>query len=271
MGSEMCIRDSLSCVCVAYLLFFSQVWASKPTLDKKVTRTNFACLELTIGIDIGHSVRRGGATSASGRKEYEFNRDLAVVLLERLRKLKAKAFIVETKGRTLALKERARRAAAKGATLLVSVHHDSVQPRYLKTRRHKGVTQRYSEKFSGFSVFVSAKNSHYLESLEFATAISRRLMSEKFKPTLHHAEAIPGENRTLLDPRLGLYRFDGLGILRSASMPALLLEAGVIVHPKEEQRLRARAYQTAFANAVAHGILKTCSTATSSASKATGD
>ena len=56
-------------------------------------------------------------------------------------------------------------------------------------------------------------------------------------PTLHHAEPIKGENRELVNPDLGIYRFDDLIVLKSATMPAALLECGVIVNRAEEAEL----------------------------------
>jgi hypothetical protein len=52
----------------------------------------------------------------------------------------------------------------------------------------------------------------------------------------HHAEPIKGENRELVNPELGIYRFDDLIVLKSAAMPAALLECGVIVNRSEESR-----------------------------------
>ena len=58
------------------------------------------------------------------------------------------------------------------------------------------------------------------------------------KPSLYHAEPIAGENRLALDRRLGVHRFDGLAVLKTATMPAVLVEAGVIVNPDDEARWR---------------------------------
>ena len=54
------------------------------------------------------------------------------------------------------------------------------------------------------------------------------------RPSLHHAEPIEGENREVIDRLNGVYRFDDLVVLRSAAMPAVLLEAGIIKHREEE-------------------------------------
>jgi N-acetylmuramoyl-L-alanine amidase len=43
---------------------------------------------------------------------------------------------------------------------------------------------------------------------------------------LHHAEPVAGESRELIDRALGIYRYDELAVLRTATMPAVLFEAG---------------------------------------------
>src|SRR3546814_19914937 len=57
------------------------------------------------------------------------------------------------------------------------------------------------------------------------------------RPSLHHAEAIEGEGRRLLDPIRGIYAGDFLKILRTAAAPAVLVEVGVIKNPVAEQQL----------------------------------
>jgi len=63
---------------------------------------------------------------------------------------------------------------------------------------------------------------------------------------------ITGENRVLLDKRLGIYIFDDLKVLKNAKSPAILLEAGVIVSPMDEQRVQT----PKFMNDISLAILK---------------
>ncbi len=212
-----------------------------------------------VGIDVGHSSEKSGARSASGLKEYDFNLKLANVLLNQLHGLGYKnAFIIDQKGKSLGLGRRVRLAEKKGATILLSVHHDSVQPQFLKKWMVNGQEERMTREFSGFSLFVSARSGDYKNSLQLAEHIGDSLTSAGFSPSPHHAEAIPGENRPFLNPELGVYRYDGLGILRRAKIPAVLFEAGVIVNPDEESKLLDSEYQRKMAQNISKGLLKFC-------------
>ena len=168
------------------------------------------------------------------------------------------AFVIEAPGENVALAERTNIARARAAGFLISIHHDSVQPSYLNSWQHDGVERRYSDQFSGFSLFVARRHSNYARNLALARAIGSQLLSEGFHPTLHHAEKIKGESRELIDRERGIYAFDDLIILRTATMPAVLLECGVIVNRDEEKRLQDRAYQSRLVAAVAAAINQQC-------------
>lgn len=137
-----------------------------------------------------------------------------------------------------------------GASLLVSIHHDSVQPRYLSPWETEGRKQFYSDSFSGYGLFVSAKNGGFAESQAVAADIADVLLANGMHPSLHHAEPIPGENRPLLDARRGIYQFDDLVVLKTAVMPAVLIEAGVIVNRDEELRVASLEYREKIARAI---------------------
>jgi N-acetylmuramoyl-L-alanine amidase len=149
---------------------------------------------------------------------------------------------------------RARTDAASGARFFLSLHHDAVQPQYLEHWEVNGHRRAYSDRFAGFSLFVSRANPWPASSLACASAIGAALRQAGFTPTPHHAEPIAGENRPFADAQNGVHYFDELVVLKTASMPAVLLEAGIILNREEELRLQQPATQELLATAVADGL-----------------
>ncbi len=70
----------------------------------------------------------------------------------------------------------------------------------------------------------------------------------------HHAEPIPGENRPIIDKFNGVYRYDDLIVLKSAPMPAALLECGVISNRAEEKQLADPATQARIVGAIVRAL-----------------
>jgi N-acetylmuramoyl-L-alanine amidase len=154
------------------------------------------------------------------------------------------------------LKDRTIKAKEKSANLYLSLHHDSVQNEYINYWRYKNGKNHYSDDFSGYSIFVSYKNHDVNQSLIFAKYLGEELFSSGFTPTLHHAEKIKGENRKLLDKKLGIYQFDDLVVLKTAQMPAVLLECGIIVNRKEELLLNSDTFREEFSRGIVNAIKK---------------
>ena len=215
-----------------------------------------------VALDIGHTPEAPGATSARGRTEYAFNRDLATTLLTTLRSAGfTGSFLVDPDEGPLSLKERPARAVAGGAVVLLSLHHDSVQPHYLKTWQHSGGTGHYADDFSGFSLWVSLGAATGPQNRALGEALGTALTLAGHTPTLHHAEDVPGERRELLVAELGLYRRDTLAVLRVSTIPTVLVEGGVIVHREEERRLEDPVWREGFSEALVEGLRAFCSTA----------
>lgn len=193
--------------------------------------------------------------SARGSTEFSFNRRLAVFILAELQARGfSNSFILEGPDESIDLCERTARANQKLARLLFSIHHDSVQPQFLSSWTYRGHVQPYSDRFRGYSIFYSEKNRAPRASLEFCKLLGSELLVRGLTPSRYHDAKIAGENRALVDPPRGIYRFDDLVVLRSAQMPAALLEAGVIVNREEESRLLKPAYQRRIAAAVADAV-----------------
>jgi N-acetylmuramoyl-L-alanine amidase len=206
----------------------------------------------TVAIDVGHFIEEPGATSARGRPELDFNRELAVDIESAVQ---GRGIDTKLIGYDGFMSQLARRSAdAADADLLLSVHHDSVQPYLLETWEYDLVERPYSDLHSGFSLFVSRKNRALKASLACASAIGEALRGAGFSPSLYHAEPIPGENKPFADKTNGVHYYDNLIVLKTARTPAVLLEAGVILNRAEELNLRSEEVQKRIATAVARGL-----------------
>lgn len=211
-----------------------------------------------VALDIGHDRKRWGSTSARGVPEWEFNIALGRRVRKALTDAGIKSVLMNPDGESIALRSRPKTASSEGATLLVSLHHDSAQPKYLSSWEWEGKTRSYSNRFSGFSLFVSQKNTRYEESEEIARAIADSLLAEGLTPTLHHAEAIEGENRPLLDSGRGIYLYDDLVVLKYARIPAVLVESGIIINRTDETVLASDTHRDKIARSVVSAAREIC-------------
>jgi N-acetylmuramoyl-L-alanine amidase len=211
-----------------------------------------ACGAPLVAVDVGHFLAEPGATSARGRPELEFNRELAAEIALALEARGLGVRVIGANGDMAVLSRRT--AAARDAQLFISVHHDSVQPHYLEEWEHDGEPRKFSDRFAGFSLFVSRRNPEVERSLRCAAAVGGELRATGFQPSLYHAEPIPGESKPFADRGNGVHYYDNLVVLHTASQPAVLLEAGVIVNRAEELALREPATQRRIAAAVVAGV-----------------
>ena len=194
---------------------------------------------------MGHHYGAPGVTSAGGVAEIEFNLALAFDVKRALEERSFRVRLIGERGDYAVLSERTRDAA--GAALFVSIHHDGVQPQYMSV----------AERFAGFSLFVSRQNPQLDRSLACASAIGSEMRAAGFRPSRYHAEPVAGEDRPFADEENGVHFYDSLAVGRTAPMPSVLVEAGVIVNAAEEARLRDAGVRQRMARAIARGA-KAC-------------
>lgn len=209
-----------------------------------------------VAIDIGHTPKNFGAVSARGVTEYEFNKRMAFELKALLAENDIKSFIINNGGEEINLEARTDLATKNNATLFISIHHDSAQLKYFDEWDFRGRKLKHSDEFSGYSIFISLSNVNAKENILMAELLGQNLLKSGLKPTLHHSEPIEGENRELIDSVTGIYRYDELAVLRRATMPAILLECGVIVNRNEEQNLNSPTYREKILLAVVNSVLE---------------
>ena len=161
-------------------------------------------------------------------------------------------FLIGADGRSGILGARAPRA--NGMDLFISIHHDSVQPRFIEPWLFEGEARGYSDRFFGYSLFVSRLHPKVGASLKCASAIGAALRTAGFTPSRYHADPLVGENRPFADEANGVHYFDNLAVLKTARVPALLFEAGVIVNRDEELVMRDSAARAKIDSAIVSGV-----------------
>lgn len=209
-----------------------------------------------IVLDSGHTPNQPGALGIRGQYEVTYNDRLVGMLSKALQSAGFKVVLTRKANQSISLADRAALANKHPARLFLSIHHDSAQPVYLKKIRLKSRQPAFQtiRSIAGFSIFTSQSNPAFAESYRFAEMLGRTLTKLGRSPSLHHAEAIPGEHRQLLAADLGIYRFDDLVVLKKTNLPAVLLEIGVIVDPIDERYIANPDNQKAICAAIVNTI-----------------
>ena len=214
-----------------------------------------------IALDVGHTAASEGATSARNVAEFVFNLRLGQQIEEKLKAegfAEARLLVTEGKARPSLVK---RVAAANNlqANLFLSIHHDSVPNKFLEKWEFEGKKSYFSDRFSGYSVFVSENNPDFKTSLAFAELVAREMKAEGLQYARQYAQPIMGRDQhPLLDKETGVYSYDKLIVLKSTRMPAVLLEAGSIINRDEELRMDSAERRDIISSGVTAAVKEFC-------------
>jgi N-acetylmuramoyl-L-alanine amidase len=214
-----------------------------------------------IVLDVGHTAESEGAISARNVSEFTYNLRLAKRIEAKLKAegfTETKLLLTEGKARR-SLFKRVAAASDLRADLLLSIHHDSVPNKFLEDWEFEGKKSRFSDRFSGYSVFVSRSNPDYRTSLAFAELIGKEMKAQGLDYAAQYSQPIMGRyQRELLNKETGVYRYDELIVLRKTSMAAVLLEAGSIINRDEELQMGSQERRNIIASGVAAAIKEYC-------------
>ena len=212
-------------------------------------------------LDVGHTAISEGATSARNVAEFTFNLRLAQRIEQKLKAdgfAETKLLVTEGKARPSLVK---RVAAANDlhANLFLSIHHDSVPNTLLEDWEFEGKKSHFSDRFSGYSVFVSRSNPDFKTSLAFAELVGKEMKAQGLHYAQQYTQAIMGRyQHPLLNKETGVYSYDELVVLRKTRMPAVLLEAGSIINRDEELKMGSPERQDIISSAVAAAVKEFC-------------
>lgn len=213
-----------------------------------------------IVVDPGHGGVEEGAVGPGGLKEKEVTLDLARRLRSRLaRRRGIDVVLTRDEDRLVGLDERSAVANHNRAELFVSIHLNAA-PRtaasgaetyYLSADANDQAAQRLAalensateasgtvsgrDRHLDLVLWELAQNSHIAQSAALAEAVQREL-------------------NELTGTRDRGVRQAPFRVLMGATMPAILVEAGFVTNPEEEQRLRSAAYRDQIVEALARAI-----------------
>ncbi len=212
-------------------------------------------------LDVGHTAEVSGARSARGVPEYAFNLGLAKHIEQALIEagfLKT-VLLITAEAPQAGLFKRVAYAKGLPADLFLSIHHDAVPNRLLETWEYEGQEHHFSDRFRGHSIFISNGNGDRKGSLLFGRLLGIALKDRGLQYTHHYTDQIMGHRRReLVDPEAGVYRYDELVVLKETSMPAVLLEAGSIVHREEELAVATPERRALISTAVIEAVETFC-------------
>ncbi|MDH2382809.1 N-acetylmuramoyl-L-alanine amidase [Bradyrhizobium sp. CER78] len=214
-----------------------------------------------IVVDVGHTAESEGAMSARNVAEFAFNLRLARQIEETLKAegfAETRLLLSEGKARP-SLFRRVAAANNLHADLLLSIHHDSVPNKMLEDWEFEGKKSHFSDRFSGYSVFVSRENPDFATSLRFAELVAKEMKAGGLHYAVQYSLPIMGHDQhPLLNKDTGVYSYDELIVLRKTAMPAVLLEAGSIINRDEELAMDSPERRNIIAGGVASAVKEFC-------------
>jgi N-acetylmuramoyl-L-alanine amidase len=234
--------------------------APNPAASKPVV-TRCDPQKFRIVIDVGHTAESEGAISARNVAEYIFNLRLAKRIEQQL---KADGFagtrllVTEGKARR-SLVTRVNAANNLAPNLFLSIHHDSVPDKFLEDWEFEGKKRHFSDRFSGYSVFVSRDNPDFQTSLAFAELLAKEMKAQGLHYAKQYSQPIMGRfQHPLLNKETGVYSYDQLIVLRKTKMAAVLLESGSIINRDEELRMDSEEHRNIVSHGVATAVREFC-------------
>jgi N-acetylmuramoyl-L-alanine amidase len=232
-----------------------------PAAALKPTATRCDPAKFRIVLDVGHTAESEGAISARNISEFTYNLRLAKRIEAKLKAegfAETKLLVTEGKARR-SLFRRVDAASDLRADLLLSIHHDSVPDKFLEDWEFEGKKSHFSDRFSGYSVFVSRINPEFRTSLAFAELIGKEMKAQGLDYAAQYSQPIMGRyRRELLNKETGVYRYDELIVLRKTRMAAVLLEAGSIINRDEELKMGSQEHRNIVASGVAAAMKEYC-------------
>lgn len=243
---------------VPILLFSLLAWAQSPKPGEAIPLAVPQTARLKVAVDPGHGGKDEGAKGQKGLKEKAVALELALALKDRLQKAGFDVILTREDDVFIPVWDRAKLANEAGADLFISLHLNAAKAR----------SARGSEVFF-LSLDAGDADAAEVAEMENAGAstapgpdsvVAGILDDMAQKAFLQDSEKLAVSVQNQLN-RLGGIKERGVkqapfAVLRSAAMPAILVETDFISNPKEEVKLRDPAFRKKVADAITQGVQK---------------
>ncbi|MEW6192706.1 MAG: SH3 domain-containing protein [Bacillota bacterium] len=203
--------------------------------DKRVLKLRLAAGPLyavsgrVIVLDPGHGGSDPGALGPSGLQEKDFNLDVALLTAEELRGRGAQVFLTREADQYVDLYARTAKANSLGAAVFVSIHGNAAESPRLASLKAGTSTYWYAPADDPVLGFQREK---------------RELLARCLQKSL--VDKLGRKD-------LGLFTANFV-VLRTATMPAALVEVAFVSNPEEEGLMRADWFRQAAARALVEGL-----------------
>jgi N-acetylmuramoyl-L-alanine amidase len=224
--------------------------APAPKVRKKPMRP-------VVVLDPGHGGKDSGALGHGGAREKTIALQLSKAVEKILEKDGVDAVLTRDDDSFLSLEERTARANRLDADIFVSIHanaHDDDSIEGIETYYLDVTNNRYALRLAAVENKVREER---VSEIQLALAeLSSRLFTEESSELAKSIQSrLVATSRKVRQTRdLGV-KSSLFYVLLGTRMPAVLVEAGFISHPKEQAALASAAHQAKLARAIADGIM----------------
>jgi N-acetylmuramoyl-L-alanine amidase len=211
---------------------------------------------LKVAVDPGHGGDDNGAKGKKGLREKDVALDLAETLRDQLQEAGFEVFLTRQEDVLIPVWDRAKLANAAGADLFLSLHLNAA-----KARAAKGSEVYFLSQDAGDAdaAEVAAMENNGTGAPSGPDGVLTSILDDMAqKAFLQDSEKLAVAIQNQLN-RLGGVKERGVkqapfAVLRSAAMPAVLVETAFISNPKEEAKLKDPAFRARVAAAITQGI-----------------
>jgi len=217
--------------------------------------------DVIIAVDAGHGGVDPGAIGHGGTREKDVTLAIARALAERINAEPGmRAMLTRDRDEFLVLRDRIARARAARADMFISVHADSIADRsvtgasvyVLSVHGASSEAARWLAERENTADLVGGVRADDQDALE--PVLIDAAQNEIIGVSASAAERVVSALEGVGEIRKAQVQRAGFVVLKSRSIPSMLIETAYISNPAEERRLRSAREQARLAEAIAGGV-----------------